>query len=72
MSQNYQYIVKCEFCGKQHDKYGMSKEQDWTTFHESIRSIREKGFTYDYCESNVCQNRITKQSLIAYDSKTKE
>lgn len=72
MSSNYKYIVKCEFCERRHEKIGISKEQDWTTFHESLREIRTKGFTYDYCISNVCQNRITKQSLIAYDSKTKE
>lgn len=72
MSKNYQYIVKCEFCEKRHERIDISRKHDWDTFHASIRRLIEKGFEYNYCSTTICENRITKQSLIAYDSKTKE
>lgn len=72
-NNNWHYITKCLACNNKILKDGIvPKEREWNIFHESLRSIREKGFTYDHCVSKECQNNITKQELISYDNQTKK
>ena len=70
---NWHYVLKCCVCDTKILKDGItSKVKDWSIFLESLRSIKEKGFTYDKCNNVLCQNNITKQELISFDNKTKK
>lgn len=70
---NWHYVLKCCVCNTKILKDGItSKGKDWSIFLESLRSIRNKGFTYDRCTNILCQDDITKQDLISFDYKSKK
>ncbi len=69
----WNYIVQCKSCNNKLLINSFPKETtDWNIFHASLTNLREKGFTYNVCESRECLYKITKQELISYDNITKQ
>jgi len=65
----YHYMLKCEVCENANVRYDIDKKHDWSVFLQSIRTIIKEGFTFTYCPSSKCVKKVTRQTLMYFESR---